>query len=63
MPTLDANGVDLLSKMLQYDPARRITANEALKHPFFFDVAGTSGGAASAIGSEVVAEMMVGANR
>ena len=63
VPTLDANGVDLLSKMLQYDPARRITANEALKHPFFFDVAGTSGGVASAIGSEVVAEMMVGANR
>lgn len=40
VPTLDANGVDLLSKMLQYDPARRITADEAVKHPFFFDGAG-----------------------
>lgn len=37
VPTLDANGVDLLSKMLQYDPARRITAEEALRHPFFYD--------------------------
>ena len=40
VPTLDANGVDLLSKMLQYDPSRRITAEEALKHPFFYDGAG-----------------------
>ena len=40
VPTLDQNGVDLLSKMLQYDPARRITAQEALEHPFFFDMRG-----------------------
>lgn len=53
VPTLDATGVDLLSKMLQYDPARRLTANEALKHPFFYDVAGIAGGGASAIGSKV----------
>jgi serine/threonine protein kinase len=31
---------DLKCKMLQYDPARRITADEALKHPFFYDGAG-----------------------
>ncbi|XP_071596365.1 dual specificity protein kinase CLK1-like [Heliangelus exortis] len=27
---------DLIEKMLQYDPAERITLQEALKHPFFF---------------------------
>lgn len=44
VPTLDATGVDLLSKMLQYDPSRRITADEALKHPFFHDSAGVGFG-------------------
>ena len=27
--------LDLLKKLLDYDPDKRITANEALKHPFF----------------------------
>jgi cyclin-dependent kinase len=40
VPTLNDTGVDLLTKMLQYDPARRITAQEALEHPFFFDMIG-----------------------
>eukprot|EP00957_Ditylum_brightwellii_P099419 7573242-Ditylum_brightwellii.AAC.1 len=40
VPTLDENGVDLVTKMLQYDPARRITAQDALKHPFFYDMTG-----------------------
>jgi serine/threonine protein kinase len=35
---LDATGVNLLNKMMQYDPARRIAAQEALEHPFFFDM-------------------------
>jgi CDC-like kinase len=26
---------DLIQKMLEYDPVRRITLKEALKHPFF----------------------------
>lgn len=40
VPSLDADGIDLLSKMLQYDPARRITAQAALEHPFFYDMTG-----------------------
>ena len=40
VPTMDPTGVDLLSKMLQYDPARRITAQAALEHPFFSDMKG-----------------------
>jgi casein kinase II subunit alpha len=32
---LQATTVDLLSKMLQYDHTKRITAREALEHPFF----------------------------
>jgi cyclin-dependent kinase len=35
VPTLDPCGVDLLSRMLQYDPSKRITAQKALEHPFF----------------------------
>lgn len=40
VPTLDAEGIDLLSLMLQYDPARRVTAQAALEHPFFFEMTG-----------------------
>ncbi|KAM6289861.1 dual specificity protein kinase CLK1-like [Aegotheles albertisi] len=34
------NLFDLIEKMLQYDPAKRITPAEALKHPFFFPLKG-----------------------
>mmetsp|Transcript_3781 Transcript_3781/g.7005 ORF Transcript_3781/g.7005 Transcript_3781/m.7005 type:complete len:179 (+) Transcript_3781:409-945(+) len=37
-PRLDKLGLDLLSKMLVYDPAKRITAANAMKHPFFDDL-------------------------
>jgi cyclin-dependent kinase len=40
VPTLDPDGVDLLEKMMQYDPARRITAQAALEHPFFYEMTG-----------------------
>lgn len=35
VPTLCSDGVDLLQKMLVFDPARRITAREAMSHPYF----------------------------
>jgi len=44
VPTLDSSGVDLLTRMLKYDPAKRITAQKALEHPFFFDMAGRQAG-------------------
>ena len=35
---LDDEGLDLCEKMLKSNPAERITAKEALKHPYFADV-------------------------
>ena len=35
VPTLDADGVDLLEQMLVYDPSGRISAKRALVHPYF----------------------------
>lgn len=41
VPTLEQDGVDLLEQMLQYDPAKRITAADAMKHPYFSDLSPT----------------------
>jgi len=35
---LDAEGIDLLEKMLVHDPMKRISAKEALLHPYLKDV-------------------------
>jgi len=35
VPNLEANGVDLLRQMLMFDPAQRITAQEARRHSYF----------------------------
>ncbi|KAM5315293.1 LOW QUALITY PROTEIN: cyclin-dependent kinase 1-like [Glossophaga mutica] len=35
---LDENSLDLLSKMLVYDPAKRISGKMALNHPYFNDL-------------------------
>ncbi|KAK7195456.1 mitogen-activated protein kinase [Novymonas esmeraldas] len=37
---LPKEGMDLVSKMLAFEPEKRITAQEALEHPFFHNVGG-----------------------
>jgi serine/threonine protein kinase len=37
-PKLEESGLDLLSKMLSCNPENRISAKEAMKHPFLEDV-------------------------
>jgi serine/threonine protein kinase len=38
VPALDAQGLDLLSRMLTYDPQQRVTARMALRHSYFADI-------------------------
>ncbi|KAJ3693975.1 hypothetical protein LUZ60_009455 [Juncus effusus] len=38
VPRLESAGIDLLTKMLHLDPRNRITAREALQHPYFRDL-------------------------
>ncbi|KAL1925261.1 uncharacterized protein VTP21DRAFT_144 [Calcarisporiella thermophila] len=37
-PKLDALGIDLLSRMIEYQPEKRISADHALHHPYFADL-------------------------
>lgn len=38
VPTLDAHGIDLLQRLLKYEPNERISAKAAMQHPYFDDV-------------------------
>ncbi|OHW96394.1 Negative regulator of the PHO system [Colletotrichum shisoi] len=38
LPQIDPTGIDLLQRMLQLRPELRISAHEALKHPWFNDI-------------------------
>jgi cyclin-dependent kinase len=38
VPGLGSQGLDLLDKMLKCNPAERITAKEAMQHPYLRDV-------------------------
>ncbi|KAG6623187.1 CMGC/CDK/CDC2 protein kinase [Phytophthora cinnamomi] len=40
-PHLEESGLNLLESMLRYDPGTRISAKEALRHPYFDDVDST----------------------
>ena len=35
---IDPQGLDLIQKMLTYDPATRISAKASLHHPYFLDL-------------------------
>jgi cyclin-dependent kinase len=37
-PKLNNDGLDLLQKLLEFDPEKRISAADALEHPFFKDI-------------------------
>ena len=37
-PDLEPAGLDLLRKMFVYDPAKRISAKDALEHAYFDDI-------------------------
>lgn len=39
-PDMDKSAADLLDNLLQYDPTRRISASQALQHPFFYEYFG-----------------------
>ncbi|KAI3696000.1 hypothetical protein L1987_79009 [Smallanthus sonchifolius] len=38
VPNLDQDGLDLLWRMLQYEPSKRISAKKAMEHPYFSDL-------------------------
>ena len=38
VPGLSADGLDLLERMLVHDPNKRISAKDAMKHPYLKDV-------------------------
>jgi len=37
-PALNSDGLDLLEKLLKYQPSERMSAKNALEHPFFKDI-------------------------
>ncbi|KAJ2702286.1 cyclin-dependent kinase 5 [Coemansia sp. IMI 209128] len=44
LPKLSAKGIDLLRRLLEYAPEKRISAEQALLHPYFDELKNISGG-------------------
>ncbi|KAJ2034417.1 cyclin-dependent kinase 5 [Coemansia sp. RSA 376] len=44
LPKLSAKGIDLLRRLLEYAPEKRISAEQALLHPYFDELRNISGG-------------------
>jgi cyclin-dependent kinase len=40
---MDETAIDLLTKMVQLEPSKRISAKEALNHPYFNDLRNSGG--------------------
>ncbi|KAJ1735611.1 cyclin-dependent kinase 5 [Coemansia biformis] len=50
LPKLSSRGVDLLRRLLEYAPERRISAEQALQHPYFDELRTAGGGGGSGLG-------------
>jgi hypothetical protein len=48
LPAIDPAGLDLLKRMIQYQPQLRISAKEALSHPYFHEIHVANANAAAA---------------
>ncbi|GES83036.1 protein serine/threonine kinase [Rhizophagus clarus] len=38
LPKLDSSGIDLLSQLIKYQPEKRLSAEDALQHPYFEEI-------------------------
>jgi non-specific serine/threonine protein kinase len=52
VPRLDRNGLDLLERMLELRPEKRITASEALEHSWLAEIKRTQDGSLALTSSE-----------
>ena len=60
IPHAPADGVDLMVKLLKYDASERITAREAMRHPYFRDIRETEARAASTLAANADNQSVAG---